>query len=107
MDESTPIDDAERVLRWWQDGGHRHRSALFWYRTAGVALHRGVSVTVEERPGVPGDVIEYWPGVSRVDGEVMSDDYRAALDKLLEQMATEARDALAGLSTLVVVTGRR
>ena len=98
-----PIADAAIVRRWWRVIGRRHLSALRWHRTAGIAMHYGVTVDMAEPPAIEGDVIEFWPGARRIDGREMTADELAAVRRLLEQMAADARDALAGKSTLVVV----
>lgn len=95
--------DSAIVRRWWRVIGRRHLSALRWHRTCGIALHHGVTVDMAEAPAIGGDVIEYWPGARRIDGRTMTADELAAVRRLLEQMAADARDALAGQSTLVVV----
>lgn len=100
-----PIADAAIVRRWWRVIGCRHLSALRWHRTAGIAVHHGVVVDMDDPPAIVGDVIEYWPGARRIDGREMTADELAAVRRLLEQMAADARDALAGQSTLVVVQG--
>lgn len=102
-DEGAVVTDSAIVRRWWRVIGSQHLSALRWHRTCGVALHHGVTVDMAEPPAIGGDVIEFWPGARRIDGREMTDDELAAVRRLLEQMASDARDALAGRSTLVVL----
>lgn len=94
------------VRRWFGTTGHAHVSLLRWHRCVGYARHNGVGVDMDEPPAAAREAldIEYIPGVAMtIDGVQMTDEQAAAMQRLLVQMATEARDALAGLSTLVVV----
>lgn len=57
-----------------------------------------------EPPALEGTDIEYLPGDRTViDGRPMTADEILLAERMLEQMASDARDALSGLSTLVVV----
>lgn len=103
MTDAQPVADSAIVRRWWRVIGRRHLSALRWHRTEGIAVHHGVVVDMDDPPAIGGDVIEFWPGARRIDGREMTDDEAAAVRLLLEQMACDARDALSGQSTLVVV----
>lgn len=58
---------------------------------------------MSEPPAMSGEDIEYLGGnTGRIDGRDMTADQVRAVQALLVQMSTEARDALAGCSTLVV-----
>lgn len=99
---SSPSDFAE-LNRWYNATGYAHISLLRWYRTVGYARHNGVSVDMSEPPAMSGEDIEYLGGnTGRIDGRDMTADQVRAVQALLVQMSTEARDALAGCSTLVV-----
>lgn len=94
------------VRRWFRDRARPHVSMLRWHRCVGYARHAGVGVDIYEPPAVAPDAhdIEYLPGIATtIDGVPMTPEQAAATKRLLVQMATDARDALAGGSTLVVV----
>ena len=96
--------DTAEIRRWHAVTGHAHVSLLRWYRTVGYARHGGVGVEMFEPCAVPGDDIEYLPGTAlRIDGRDMTDDESQSIRRLLEQMASDAIDALSGQSTLAVV----
>lgn len=97
--------DAVEIRRWYRaHNGRRHASLLRWYRTVGYARHDGVSVDMHEPCAIAGDDIEYLPGVATcIDGREMTAEEQTAIRRVLVQMAEEARDALAGQSTLVVI----
>lgn len=79
---------------------------LRWYGKRGYARHGGVSVDMDEPPAIAGDDIEYLPGVAtRIDGREMTADEQRVVLALLVRMAHDARDALAGCSTLAVIIG--
>ncbi len=97
------VSDFDELNRWYTATGHAHASLLRWYRTVGYARHNGVSVDMREPPAMSGEDIEYLGGnTGRIDGRDMTADQVRAVQALLVQMSTEARDALAGCSTLVV-----
>lgn len=98
--------DFAELSRWYKAAGHPHTSLLRWYRSVGYARHAGVSVDMREPCALPGDDIEYLPGRYLIDGREMTDDERGYVARLLAQMAQDARDALTGHSTLVVVQDR-
>lgn len=95
-------DDVRELGRWYKGAGHAHVSLLRWCRTVGYARHAGVSVDMHEPPALAGDDIEYLGGSGRIDGRAMTPDELQAVRLLLVQMATDARDAIEGRSTLVV-----
>lgn len=97
--------DLDDLLRWYGASGDAQPSLLRWCRTVGYARHGGVSVDMHEPCAVVGDDIEYLPGRYLIDGRPMTDAERDAIEQLLAQMSHDARDALAGGSTLVVVHG--
>lgn len=103
------MSDLADLRRWYDKAAGQARATLLrWCRTVGYARHDGVSVDMREPPALPGDDIEYLPGVAtRIDGRDMTPDEQEAAQRLLVQMAQEARDALDGQSTLVVTVGRR
>lgn len=100
-------DDAHAELRrWYMVAGRAHIASVRWIREVGHARFDGVGVDIFEAPAVAPDAkdIEFIPGVvSTIDGEPMTEDQIKCLRRLLVQMAQEARDALTGQSTLVVV----
>lgn len=102
MTEQAAVSDVAVVRRWWRLIGGRHLSALRWQRTVGLASHDAVVTWLREPPAIDGDVIEFWPGARRIDGRDMTEDEVVSVRKLLAQMASDARDALAGKSTLAV-----
>ena len=96
--------DVEELLRWYSETGHAHVSVLRWYRTVGYARHGGVSVDMDAPCALPGSDIEYLGGTTgRIDGREMTEAEVRTAHKLLAQMWSDARDALQGQSTLVVV----
>lgn len=98
--------DIDELQRWHRERGSAHAVLLRWHRTVGYARAAGVGVDMYEPPALPGDDIEYLPGVAtRIDGREMTAEECAAAHRLLVQMAQDARDALAGCSTLGVVLG--
>lgn len=101
------MSDAAELLRWYGDAnGNARASLLRWCRTVGYARHEGVSVDMHEPPAMSGRDIEYLPGVAtRIDGRDMTDDEQRVAHGLLVRMAHDARDALAGCSTLAVIVG--
>lgn len=100
------VSDFDELNRWYTATGHAHASLLRWYRTVGYARHAGVGVDMYEPPVLAGDDIEYLPGVAtRIDGRDMTAEEKALAQRLLAQMAQDARDALSGQSTLAVVCG--
>lgn len=104
---SQPSPDNAAVVRDWHEArGQQHAVVLRWYRTVGYARCAGVSVDMYEPPAIDGIDIEYLPGIAaRIDGRDMTADERDAAHRMLVQMAQDARDALAGLSTLAVHLG--
>ncbi len=102
-------DDCRAVQRWYRAHARTHAIVLRWYRSVGYARCAGVSVDMFEPPAIGGSDIEFIPGVAtRIDGRDMTPEEAAAVRRMLEQMAQDARDALAGQSTLVVsVQARR
>ena len=99
---TEPPSDYAELERWYRATGHAHISLLRWYRTVGYARHSGVSVDMHEPPAIAGDDIEWVGGRGRIDGRDMTDDEVRRVRGLLAQMEHDARDALAGCSTLVV-----
>lgn len=82
-------------------------SLLRWHGTVGYARHDGVSVDMVQPPALSGQDIEYLPGVAtRIDGRDMTQEEQGVVQSLLVKMAYDARDALAGCSTLAVIIGR-
>lgn len=102
-DKAPPPSDFAVVRRWHGLVGHAHASVLRWHHTVGYARHGGVSVDMLEPCAMPGHDIEYLPGRYLIDGRPMSEAERDGIARLLVQMCTDARDALAGSSTLAVV----
>lgn len=104
---SQGSDDAAELRRWYHKvTGHAHVSLLRWYRSVGYARHAGVGVEMSEACALPGADIEYLPGVrTMIDGRAMTDEELRTMQRLLTQMATDARDALSGQSSLAVVFG--
>lgn len=98
--------DFAELDRWYRDGAHQYASILRWHRTVGYARHDGVGVDMREPCALAGEDIEYLPGRYTIDGREMTADERDCVGRLLAQMAHDARDALAGQSTLVVVQDR-
>lgn len=105
MAEPPQRADLDELLRWYGASGDAQPSLLRWCRTVGYARHGGVSVDMHEPCAVAGADIEYLPGRYLIDGRAMTDAERDGIARLLEQMSHDARDALAGGSTLVVVHG--
>lgn len=92
------------LRRWYTDVGYAHVSVLRWYHTVGYARHGGVSVDMREPPDIQGEDIEYLGGhMGKIDGQDMTPEEVSYVRKLLVQMSEDARDALRGTSTLVVV----
>lgn len=103
-DATPPASDAAVVRRWIRALADPHLTALRWHRTRGCAWHAGVIVHMQEPPAIVGDDIEYIPAVvARIDGRTMTAEEIDHVDRLLVQMAADARDALEGQSTLAVV----
>ena len=100
---------ASELRRWHATTGHAHASLLRWYRCVGYARHNGVGVDMDEPPAVaPGaQDITYLPHEAWIDGVQMTPEQMQETRRLLVQMAQDARDALAGRSTLVVVFDKR
>lgn len=106
MAEPPQRADLDELLRWYGASGDAQPSLLRWCRTVGYARHGGVSVDMHEPCAVAGADIEYLPGVRMtIDGRPMTDAERDVIARMLAQMSHDARDALAGGSTLVVVPG--
>lgn len=97
--------DFDELRRWYDASGAPQASLLRWCRTVGYARHGGVSVDMHEPCAVAGADIEYLPGRYLIDGRPMTDAERDVIEQLLTQMCHDARDALTGGSTLVVVHG--
>lgn len=85
---------------------------LRWHHTMGCARHDGVSVELTRAPDLPGmqhmtelDYIPHVIAVVRIGCEPtrdMTQAERTDAMTLLQQMASDARDALDGDSTLVI-----
>lgn len=104
--QRADLGDLGDLVRWCKAAGEPQTSLLRWCRTVGYARHGGVSVDMHEPCAVAGADIEYLPGVRMtIDGRPMTDAERDVIARLLAQMSHDARDALAGGSTLVVVHG--
>jgi len=97
--------DRRALSAWYAEhDGDTRASLLRWYRTVGYARHDEVSAILRERPALAGDDIVYLPGVeTTIDEREMTAEEVALAQRLLVQMAEDARDALAGHSTLAVV----
>lgn len=84
-----------------------------WDRTRGIARHEGVSADFTELPELQGfegaTEADFVPGIIaavRIGSDAIRDmtaDEQKGVLKLLYRMASGARDALEGQSTLVVV----
>ena len=100
-------DEARAELRrWYAAAGHAHTSFLRWVGgCAGHARHNGVGADIHEPPAIAPDAqdITYLPHEAWIDGVQMTPEQMALTRRLLVQMAQDARDAIAGQSTLVVV----
>jgi hypothetical protein len=102
--------DAQAELRRWYDAtGHAHTSFLRWVGgCVGHARHDRVGADLHEPPAVAPDAqdITYLPHEAWIDGMQMTPEQMTETRRLLVQMASDARDALAGRSTLVVAFER-
>lgn len=105
MTADTPF---AAVAQWVSQ--HANVAALRWHRGVGYARYGGFAGWWEhDAPAVARGAqdIEYANGVvMTIDGREMTDDERSGIARLLAQMAQDARDALTGQSTLVVVQDR-
>lgn len=90
---------------------HAGLAALRWHRGTGYARYGGFAGWWEgDPPAIARDAqdIEYAGGiVMTIDGRPMTTEEIDATQRLLVQMAHDARDALTGHSTLVVVCDRK
>lgn len=97
------------IVQWLSQ--HGNGAALRWHRGTGYARYGGFAGWWEgDPPAIARDAqdIEYAGGVvMTIDGRPMTNDEMDATARLLVQMAQEARDALTGQSTLVVVCDRK
>ena len=84
---------------------------LRWSGDSGVASYDGVTVVLRQPPVVNGldvaiEQIDYVPHeYAEINGQKMSADHHLKVEDALERMASEARDALLGGSTLVIIHG--
>lgn len=105
MTADTPYAE---VARWVQQ--YANVAVLRWHRGVGYARYGGFAGWWEhDAPAIARDAqdIEYAGGVvMAIDGRPMTRAEVDATGQLLAQMAQDARDALTGQSTLVVVHGQ-
>lgn len=98
----------DEIVQWLSQYGNG--AALRWHHGTGYARYGGFAGWWEgDPPAVARGAqdIEYAGGVvMTIDGRPMTNDEMDATHRLLVQMAQEARDALTGHSTLVVVQDR-
>jgi hypothetical protein len=99
----------DEIMQWLRQYGRS--AALRWHRGTGYARYGGVAAWWDgDPPAIAPDAqdIEYAGGVvMTIDGQPMTDAQQVSTQRLLVQMAQDARDALTGQSTLVVVCDRQ
>lgn len=99
------------VTAWYEATGKAHTSFLRWRNGIGHARHGGVGVDLHEPPAFEWTKatqdITYLPGMLTVDGLALHGPEMREVARRLEQMASDARDALNGHSTLAVVFDAR